>query len=91
MRHHELKIDPGLLDPIIRGEKTFEVRRDDRTFQVGDTLLLRETAQSGEFMRETGAAPEYTGKELRCRVTFVLRGPVYAVPAGYAVLAIRPE
>lgn len=88
--HHELKIDPGLLNPIISGAKTFEVRRDDRIFLAGDTLLLRETAASANAMAQ-GVALAYTGKDLLVRVTFVLRGPAYHVPVGFAVLAIKPE
>ena len=43
MSMHELKIWPEYFLPVIEGRKTFEVRReDDRTFAVGDTLVLRE-------------------------------------------------
>lgn len=41
-RVHELKTWPFFFEEIIKGTKTFEVRNDDRGFQVGDVLLLRE-------------------------------------------------
>ena len=91
MRHHELKIDPGTLDPIIRGEKTFDVRRDDRDFAVGDDLTLRETVSSRLDMRVGGWPLEYTGREWKGRITHVLRGPNYGVQEGYSVLSIAPE
>lgn len=41
MIEHSLKTTASCWDAIERGEKTFEVRRDDRGFQKGDVLLLR--------------------------------------------------
>lgn len=40
--HHELKTWPRYFDAVKRGDKSFEVRRDDRGYAVGDTLVLRE-------------------------------------------------
>ena len=42
MTIHELKIWPQYFDAIASGIKTFEVRKDDRGFAVGDTLVLKE-------------------------------------------------
>lgn len=39
---HELKTWSPFFEAIANEEKTFEVRRNDRDFQVGDILLLRE-------------------------------------------------
>ena len=72
MTAHELKTWPGFFAGIVTGEKTAEVRRNDRNFAVGDTLVLR------EYNAETG---EYTGRVERRRVGRVddLR-PVTGVP-----------
>lgn len=37
---HELKIDKEFLERILSGQKRFEIRRDDRDFQVGDWMKL---------------------------------------------------
>ena len=39
---HELKIWPQYYERVKEGLKTFEVRLDDRGFQVGDTVILKE-------------------------------------------------
>lgn len=39
---HELKCHPKNFSRIINRQKTFEVRLDDRNFQAGDELIIRE-------------------------------------------------
>lgn len=39
---HELKIWPQYYCRVADGTKTFEVRRNDRGFQPGDTVVLKE-------------------------------------------------
>lgn len=45
---HELKTWPDFFDAIWNNEKHFELRKDDRGFQAGDTLLL---TPEGPFVR----------------------------------------
>lgn len=59
---HELKTVPPYFARVLDGTKTFEVRRDDRGFQVGDTLWLREW---------TGI--EFTGRSIHKRVVYMFR------------------
>ncbi len=62
MTTHTLKTWPEYYDAIVRGDKTFEYRLNDRDFLVGDTLnLLRWDPQRGV----------YTGEDLQCLVTFI--------------------
>ena len=39
---HELKCNIEYFSRIKTGQKTFEIRKNDRDYQVGDTLILRE-------------------------------------------------
>lgn len=40
---HELKIYPQYLDALKRGVKTFEIRYNDRNYQVGDILKFNDS------------------------------------------------
>ncbi|WP_054768714.1 DUF3850 domain-containing protein [Lysinibacillus parviboronicapiens] len=42
MAKHELKILPEYLESVVNGSKTFEIRKNDRNFSVGDTIFLNE-------------------------------------------------
>jgi hypothetical protein len=41
-KHHDLKCWPYYFQEVISGNKTFEVRVNDREFEEGDTLRLKE-------------------------------------------------
>ena len=74
---HNLKIKPIYFDAIARGEKTFEVRYDDRGYRVHDTLRLREFDDG-----------DYTGREIEAEVTYLLDDKAYC-KEGYVVMAIK--
>lgn len=40
MTNHELKLPEPYFTAVLDGTKTFEVRRNDRSFQTGDTVTL---------------------------------------------------
>ena len=50
---HELKILPEYFGAVSLREKTFEIRKNDRDYHVGDTLVLKEW--DGE---------KYTGRQI---------------------------
>lgn len=64
MKVHELKTWPDMFDLVWRDLKRFEIRNDDRGFNAGDILHLR------EWSPDSG---EYSGRELRAKVTCVIR------------------
>jgi hypothetical protein len=77
---HELKIWPEHFRAIVEGRKTFEVRStEDRIFDEGDTLLLREYISDCD-------GDEYTGREMTVRVNFVHAG--LGMKNGYVCMAI---
>lgn len=81
MKTHEMKTWPRFFGAVMSGAKTFEARRDDRGFEVGDRLMLR------EWDPETQA---YTGASLGRYVTYILRGTEHVAP-GFCILALGRE
>lgn len=77
---HKLKILSKYYEAILQGKKTFEVRKDDRPFQEGDTLLLEECV--------TPDGCGYTGREMKVEVTYILRDSEY-VKDGYCIMGIK--
>ena len=73
---HELKIAPKFYEAIICGEKTFEVRKNDRYYRVGDTLMLREFD-----------GKEYTGRICERKVIYILSDSKY-VKEGYLIMSL---
>jgi len=79
---HELKTWPKYFSMVELGLKTFELRKEDRGFELGDTLVLKEYLPY---------AKKYTGNELRVIVICVLRHddlPDGLAP-GYVVMGIE--
>ncbi len=73
---HELKIWRQYFEPILSGEKTFEYRKNDRDFKVGDFLLLR------EYFPKTDS---YSGREVLVKV-------IYVLPVGeYVIMSIAKQ
>ena len=47
MRVHNLKILSDYADAIVAGDKTFEIRENDRGFQKGDFIKFQATDKTG--------------------------------------------
>lgn len=90
MKIHRLKTDPDVFDDLMCKAKTFELRFNDRDFQLGDTLTLRETRHSGEEMKN-GAPLIYTGFYINARVTHMIRGPRLGLMKGWVIMSIEFE
>lgn len=75
---HSLKGSPEYFEDLLSGNKTFEVRWNDRDFQVGDYLAINEYKDE-----------KYTGRFLVFRVTYVLKSPEFC-KEGFVIMGITP-
>lgn len=99
---HELKCWPTYFQEVYQGRKTFEVRLNDRNYQMLDRLRLREFDPDAVDPDLPGAAAgRYTGREITLMVGYILHGvadPVLGtmeaahsgVSPGYVVLSLVP-
>lgn len=74
---HDLKCAECYFEAVADGRKTFELRLNDRGFNAGDELMLREVNERGY----------YTDRQLRCAVTYVLSGGPWLAD-GFVAMAI---
>ncbi len=77
MKTHELKIKPQYFWDIVCNIKTFEVRKNDRNFEVGDIITLREF-ENGKL----------TGKSINVEIVYILNDEEYCKES-YVVLGFR--
>jgi hypothetical protein len=81
MKTHKLKTVNPHFKEVWEGNKTFEIRRDDRSFEVGDMLILQEY-----IMLDV-----YTGREVNLCVTHILKNaPQYGLKIGYVIMSLSP-
>ena len=71
---------PEYYQQVRKHRKTFEIRKDDSDYEVGDILELHEW--DGE---------EYTGHMTKREITYILRNATdYGLKEGFCILAIQP-
>jgi len=80
MKTHILKTVPPYFDLVVSGLKKFEIRKNDRDFFAGDTLVLKEYDDFRKI---------YTGREIECVVEYILFGGQFGIKEGYCVMSIK--
>lgn len=84
MKVHEVKIYESYADAVLSGEKTFEIRNNDRWYQKGDRLKFK-VVEDGHPMF---AALSHDLNEKEYEITYVHSG--LGLKEGYVALAIKP-
>ena len=78
MLMHDLKSEKKFFKAEISGEKTFSIRKNDRNYQVGDIVYLKET--------ENGV---YTGRRdpLGHKIKYIFHGGQYGLAEDYCIFS----
>jgi Domain of unknown function (DUF3850) len=81
MKVHELKTLKPYFQDVYSGVKQFEVRLNDRNFQVNDLLGLEEFDD---------ATQTYTGRYIIRRITYILSDPMF-VKDGFVIMGLSND
>lgn len=77
MKVHKLKILPEYYNAQIEGKKNFEIRKNDRNYQVGDWLELKEYDPK---------IKRFTERKVMVEITYITN---YQQKDGYVVLGTK--
>lgn len=75
---HYVKCETVFFEDVVNDYKTFEVRKNDRDYQAGDDIVLREWDKELQ---------EFTGREDRVTIIYLLED-YPGIEAGYCILGI---
>ena len=80
MSVHVLKLQEPYFTDVVDRKKTFEIRKNDRDYKVGDILLLYLYPKPNE---------DKLGK-IKAEITYVLKDiPQFGLMEGYCILGIK--
>lgn len=76
-QHHYIKILPKYYRAIEKGDKRFEVRYNDRDYQVHDILHLQEYLNG-----------DYTGREIQATISYILDDENFC-KEGFVIMSLK--
>lgn len=83
-KDHVVKSWPGFYEKHINGELPVMIRKDDRDYQPGDTVELK------EYEPAVGGVGQYTGRTKKFHVNRTFRR-IPGLEADYVLIAMRPH
>lgn len=87
---HELKIKHRYLVDITLGKKTFELRKNDRDYEVGDLIHFIDLHDEMIDLFDTKACDVNIEDDTLYQITYVLKNvPEYGLDKDYCILGIE--
>ena len=88
---HKLKTQAEYFEAVQRGEKKFEIRRNDRGYQKGDILKLQKL-KAGEtrYYQMDGYGTDAKPVSIDVEVTYILSGGQFGLDSNWVVMSIEP-
>jgi hypothetical protein len=87
MKLHKLKLETKYYQDVISGKKTFEIRKNDRNFQIGDYVEFTEVVYANDPLEiETGRVSD------QYMITYIFdggQGVQFGLSNGFCVLQIK--
>ena len=89
MSLHYLKLSDKYFDAVKNGVKTFEIRKDDRGYRVGDTLVLQWIGSEEQMMKL--ALNEQDPPTITRYISYILTHDDFpnGLKEGYVILGLR--
>lgn len=80
MTEHILKCWPEFFQETWEGRKTFELRKNDRDYQVGDTIILREW---------DNVAERYVGRRITGEIVYLVEGGKFGLDEEWCIFQLE--
>ncbi|WP_460293781.1 DUF3850 domain-containing protein [Clostridium tertium] len=90
MKMHELKILPQYFNDVKSEKKSFELRKNDRDFEIEDILILKEfnPHEKYETMKDD-VYSNFSGKKALRQIIYILTD-IEGLNKDYAILGVEP-
>lgn len=78
MKEHRLKTINPYFQQVWEGNKKFELRKNDRNYEVGDEVILEEYNSESQ---------KYSGRQIRVIITYLLYEYADVLKEGYIIFS----
>lgn len=96
MTEHIVKTHPVYFDAVKRGDKRFEIRRDDRGYQKGDILIQQRCKDDrpyevewDHFHKPVLGDRHRAKQEIRHRIGWILTGGQFGIEPGFVIMQLE--
>ena len=84
MKYHELKIEERFFEGIVNNTKTFEIRKNDRNYEIGDIIHFTITDSTNDEMNKKA-------DDLLLKIVGILKDSDFpqGIKEGYCIISFK--